>query len=71
MKPVVVAYIVLGVAGLFLGNITNDLLALGIRAEIISILSKGIGAGVIAVGVVALQTGVSLPPLEPKPEDPE
>lgn len=68
MKPVTIAYIVLGVAGLFLGNITNDLLALGIRSEIISILSKAIGAGVIAVGVVAIQTGTQLPPIPPKEE---
>lgn len=68
MKPVAIIYVALGMAGIFLGDITNDLLALGIRSEVISILSKGIGVGVLAVGVVAIQTKQELPPL-PKDED--
>ena len=68
MKPVVIIYLAVGIASLFLGNITNDLLALGIREEIVSIIGKALSAAVIGVGAVAVQQGVTLPTIPPKDE---
>lgn len=67
MKPLVIIYISVGVFGLFFGQITEDLLSLGIRNEFISIVSKAIGATVIGLGAVALARGEKLPEL-PKPD---
>lgn len=63
MKAITVIYIAVGVFGLFFGQITDDLLSLGIRSEIVSIISKGIGALVLGIGAFALATGTTLPPL--------
>ena len=63
MSPLVIAYIALGIFGLFFGQITNDLLSLGVRSEVISIVSKGIGAAVLGIGVYAVKRGEVLPEL--------
>ena len=63
MKPVILVYIAFGVAAMFFGTISNDLLSLGIRSEIVSIVSKGLTAAVTAIGTVALVNGTPLPPL--------
>lgn len=63
MNGWVVAYVLVGIGGLFFGQITGDLLALGIRQEIVNIVEKGIGAVVLAIGTLALASGVTLPEL--------
>jgi hypothetical protein len=63
MKPIVAVYIAVGVFGLFFGQIQNDLLSLGLRQEVVNIVSKAIGALVLGIGAYALSTGVPLPPL--------
>jgi hypothetical protein len=63
MKPIVVLYIAVGVFGLFFGQVTGDLLSLGIRSEIVSIISKAIGGLVLFIGAYALASGTTLPPL--------
>ena len=67
MKLVVIIYIAVGVFGLFFGQITEDLLSLGVRSEIISIVSKAIGAAVLAIGTFALSKGQELPTIPPAP----
>jgi hypothetical protein len=61
MSTIVIVYIVFAVTGLFFDQITNDLLSLGVRSELVSIASKAIGAVVAAIGVVALLQGKTLP----------
>lgn len=68
MSAIVVAYIIFGIFGLFFDQVTNDLLALGVRGELVSIISKGIGAVVLGIGVVALVQGKTLPTLPPERE---
>lgn len=68
MKPIVVIYIAIGVFGLFFGQITEDLLSLGIRSEIVSIVSKGIGALVLGIGAYAIAAGETLPQIPPRDE---
>ena len=67
MNAIIVVYIALGVSAMFFGTIGNDLLSLGIRSEVVSIISKALTAAVTAVGTVALSRGLTLPPL-PKDE---
>lgn len=69
MNLIVALYIAVGVAALFFGTITGDLLSLGIRSEIVSIVEKALTALVTAVGTVALTRNLALPPLPP-PEEP-
>lgn len=63
MKPIVVIYLAVGVFGLFFGQITEDLLSLGVKGAIISIISKAIGGLVLFVGAYAIANGDKLPPL--------
>ena len=57
-----------GVGGLFFGQISADLLSLGIRQEIVSIIEKAIGAAVLGIGTLALASGITLPTLPKKDE---
>lgn len=61
-------YLALGVGALFLGDITNDLLSLGMKQEVINIVSKATSAGIMGIGGWAVYTGRKLPQLPP-PED--
>lgn len=67
-NPLTYVYIVIGVAALFFGTITNDLLSLGIRGELVSIIEKAITAALIGVGLAMQQLGVPVPEL-PKRDD--
>lgn len=60
-------YIAIGVAALFFGTITNDLLSLGIRGELVSIVEKLITAMLIATGLAMQQLGIPVPEV-PKEE---
>ena len=71
MRPIVTIYIAVGVLCLLFGNITGDLLSLGIRGEYVNIAEKSIGAAVLFVGAYALANGVTLPTLPGKDEPPE
>lgn len=68
MSLLVAVYIAAGITALFFGTITGDLLSLGIRSEVVSIIEKALGAAVTAVGAIALARGIQLPPL-PKDGD--
>ena len=67
----VAAYVLVGVGGLFFGQIATDLLALGIRQEAVNIIEKAIGAAVIVIGTLALASGITLPTLPKKESPPE
>lgn len=64
-SPLTYVYIAIGVAALFFGTITGDLLNLGIRTELVSIIEKGITALLIAVGLAMQQLGVPVPVIAP------
>lgn len=70
-SPLTYVYIIVGVAALFFGTITNDLLSLGLRSEWVSIIEKAITALLIAVGLAMQQLGVPVPDLQPKRPPPE
>jgi len=67
-NPLTYVYIAIGVAALFFGTITQDLLSLGVRNEAVSIIEKAITALLIAVGLAMQQLGVPVPPLPKKEE---
>lgn len=69
MNIVVILYIAASIAALFFGTITEDLLSLGVRSEVVNIVEKALTALVAAVGTVALTKGISLPPM-PKRDEP-
>lgn len=69
MNLIVGAYITLGVGALFFGTIQGDLLSLGIRGEIVSIVEKALTAAVTGIGTVALARGIVLPPLPKRDEN--
>lgn len=69
-NPLTYVYIGIGVAALFFGTITNDLLSLGMRDEVVSIIEKAITAALIATGLAMQQLGVPVPEL-PKREPAE
>ena len=62
-NPLTYVYIVIGVAALFFGTITNDLLSLGLKEEIVSIIEKAITAALIGVGLAMQQLGIPVPEL--------
>ena len=64
----VVVYVLVGVGGLAFGGITGDMLALGVRQEIVNIIEKVIGAVVLGIGTLALASGITLPTLPKKVE---
>lgn len=68
MNLIVIVYIFLGIAAMFFGTIQGDLLSLGIKSEIVSIVEKGLTAAVTGIGTVALAKGVTLPPIPQKEE---
>ena len=68
-SPLTYVYIVVGVAALFFGTITNDLLALGIREELVSIIEKAITAALIGVGLAMQQLGIPTPEIPPGERD--
>ena len=66
-SPLTYVYIIVGVAALFFGTITNDLLSLGLKGEIVSIIEKAITAALIGVGLAMQQLGIPTPDF-PKPD---
>lgn len=60
-NPLTYVYITVGVAALFFGTITNDLLSLGLGEAYVSIIEKGITAALIGVGLAMQQLGVPVP----------
>lgn len=69
-NPLTYAYIAIGVAALFFGTITNDLLSLGMKDAYVSIIEKAITALLIGVGLAMQQLGVPVPEF-PKKEEKE
>ena len=67
--PLTYVYITIGVLALFFGTITNDLLSLGIREELVNIIEKGITAALIGVGLAMQHLGVPVPDF-PKKDEP-
>ena len=66
-SPLTYVYIVVGVGALFFGTITNDLLSLGLKEEIVSIIEKGITAALIGIGLAMQQLGIPVPEI-PAPD---
>ena len=64
--PLTYVYIGIGVLALFFGTVTNDLLSLGLREEVVSIIEKAITALLIAVGLAMQHLGVPVPEIPPK-----
>lgn len=71
MQPIVILYIAAGVSAMFFGTIQGDLLSLGIKGEIVSIVEKALTAVVTLVGTIALTKGVTLPPIPAGDKEPE
>ena len=65
-NPLTYVYIFIGIAALFFGTVTNDLLSLGMREEVVSIIEKAITALLIGVGLAMQQLGVPVPEFPPK-----
>ena len=69
-SPLTYAYIAIGVAALFFGTITNDLLSLGVKNELVNIIEKAITATLIGVGLAMQQLGIPTPEFPKKDEAP-
>jgi len=77
MGKLIVLYIMAGVLSFFWGNITADVAALGLQAEWIAIVGKGLDALVKGIGLVGVSLyGITIlpklpgekPPAEKPPE---
>lgn len=64
-------YITIGVGALFFGTIINELLGLGMREEVVSIIEKAITASLIGVGLAMQQLGIPVPSLPKRTDDKE